>query len=376
MKRSESRFLIVVGLVVLTLVFSGILGAHEIYRLTQNKMIFNIWCTLSLIFQTPFIIIPLDRGRTVGFVGKYLPQWVSLFMVAWNLTQIFLFLLSPIIIFLPAENIFSEYFPIAIVLIVFGIVFRSAYRVVERVINLKIKSLPSDWKPLTILHLSDIHSGPFMRSSHLNKIVSRVNKRNFDLCVVTGDIVNHSAKELGWTLSILEKINSRLGTYASIGNHEYIDNEKEIEEGYKKSKIELLLDSSKLISSEKAKVRLIGVDFPFDKGITGAEEIKSALAKSINLSPIEKGELQVLLSHHPDGFQIAQTMGIPVTLSGHTHGGQIKFGKKTLANLMYKYAMGLYEQGGSFLYVSAGLGNWLPFRINVPCEYALITIEK
>jgi predicted MPP superfamily phosphohydrolase len=376
MKRSESRVVIVVGIVVTTLIFSGILGAHEIYRLTQNKMIFNIWCALCLIFQTPFIIIPLDRGRTIGFVGKYLPQWFSLFMVAWNLTQIFLLLLSPLIIFLPAENTFSEYFPVGVALIILCIVFRSAYRVVERVINLKVKTLPSDWVPLTILHLSDIHSGPFMRSSHLDKIVTRLNKKTFDLCVVTGDVVNHSAKELGWTLSSLEKINARLGTYASIGNHEYIDNEKEIEEGYKNSKIELLLDSSKLISSEKTKVRLIGVDFPFEKGITGAEEIKSALAKSINLSPVEKGELQVLLSHHPDGFQIAQTLGIPVTLSGHTHGGQIKFGKKSLANLMYKYVMGLYEQGGSFLYVSAGLGNWLPFRINVPCEYALITIEK
>jgi len=376
MKKSENRFVIVVGLVVLILVCSGVFGSHEIYRLTQNKLIFNIWCVLCFIFQTPLVIIPLDRGRTVGFVGKFLPQWVILSMVAWNLIQIFLLLLSPIIIFLPAKNIFSEYFPVAFGLIIIGIVFRSAYRVVERVIKLKIESLPLDWKPLTILHLSDIHSGPFMRFSHLNKIVARVNKTTFDLCVVTGDIVNHSAKELGWTLSLLEKINSRLGVYASIGNHEYIDNDKEVIEGYKNSSVELLLDSSKFISTEKARVRLIGVDFPFDNGVTGVDEINSALAKSIGLAPIEEGEFQVLLSHHPDGFKIAQSLGIPLTLSGHTHGGQIKFGKKGIANMLYEYVMGLYEQGGSFLYVSAGLGNWLPFRINVPCEYALITIEK
>jgi len=375
MKRSERRFYFVVGFVILILACSGIFASHEVFRLTENKGLAGIWWGFCFIFQMPLLLIPLDKGRTIGFIGRVLPQAVSLCLVAWNLIQIFSLLLAPILIFIPATPD-SVYGILIFVFIFFSIVFRSTHRVVKREISLKLGSLPSHWEPLTILHISDIHSGPFMRFSQLEKIVGRFNKEKFDLCVVTGDVVNHSAQDLGWTLDLLEKINSRLGTYAIMGNHEYIDNEKEIIKRYRSSKLELLLGSSKIIMNKLSQIRLIGVDYPFEDEMTSKLEIEKALLSSGEGLTSKTEEFRILLSHHPNGFISARELGVPLTLSGHTHGGQIKFGRLGVARLLYEFAMGLYEHQGSYLFVNAGLGNWLPFRINVPCEYALITVER
>ena len=285
-------------------------------------------------------------------------------------------LIFPIFWLVPPGGHFYDYFPILIVVGIEAIVFRSVFRVERNAIVIKVPDLPKNWKPLTILHLSDIHSGPFMRHKHLKNLINKFNREKFDLCVVTGDVVNHSATELQWTLDLLETINSPLGTFASIGNHEYIDDEKKVIETYSRSKIELILDSSKYISNGVHKVRLIGVDYPFEIKMTGEREINDALSRSLEKNPREEGEFNILLSHHPEGFDAAELLNIPLTLAGHTHGGQIEFSKKNTLGYFMKYIRGLYKRGSSFLYVNSGLGNWMPFRVNVPCEYALITVVR
>jgi predicted MPP superfamily phosphohydrolase len=124
------------------------------------------------------------------------------------------------------------------------------------------------------------------------------------------------------------------------------------------------------------RIRLIGVDYPFDEERTGRDEVHGALAASLPVSPQSPGELQILLSHHPNGFEVAKELNIPLTLSGHTHGGQIEVLGRNIVTAFQKYTKGLYTATDAFMYVNSGLGNWMPFRINVPCEYALITIES
>jgi predicted MPP superfamily phosphohydrolase len=308
-------------------------------------------------------------------MGRHFPQWIFLSMVAWIIGQLWIFLLAPVIIFLPTQSPLYTLVPIGVLIFVFITVFRSAHRVVEQSVKLQFDHLPESWTPLKILHLSDIHSGPFMRHQNLQKVVDRLNHQDFDLCLITGDVVNHSHKELHWTLELLEKLTPRLGSFAVMGNHEYIDDEKAIFSDYKKSKIDLIFESSRFISRGPHKIRLIGVDYPFEKGATSKTEIEAAMEKSSDTA-VDSSEFQILLSHHPNGFEVAKKMGIPLTLAGHTHGGQIRLGKKNLLNRFAKYVRGLYQEGTSYLYVSSGLGNWMPFRINVPCEFAVLTIER
>lgn len=88
----------------------------------------------------------------------------------------------------------------------------------------------------------------------------------------------------------------------------------------------------------------------------------------------------VLLSHRPELFDIYQTFGMDLVLAGHTHGGQIRlpfigglYGSDTF---FPEYDAGLFEQEGTAMIVSRGLGNSLfPLRINNRPEVVVITLR-
>ena len=76
------------------------------------------------------------------------------------------------------------------------------------------------------------------------------------------------------------------------------------------------------------------------------------------------------------GTEFAVLPHIPLTLSGHTHGGQLmltrQFGAGSIA---FKYWSGLYRKADSSLVVSNGTGNWFPLRINAPSEIGQIVLH-
>ena len=81
------------------------------------------------------------------------------------------------------------------------------------------------------------------------------------------------------------------------------------------------------------------------------------------------------MAHHPHAFDLAAEAKIPLTLSGHTHGGQIMPAGRGFGQMMYRYWSGLYDKGPSKLIVSNGVGNWFPLRINAPAEIVEITLR-
>ena len=83
----------------------------------------------------------------------------------------------------------------------------------------------------------------------------------------------------------------------------------------------------------------------------------------------------LLLSHRPEIFPQAAALGIPLTLAGHYHGGQIKLWGISPAHLRTPYPEGLYRINGSRLYVSCGIGTtFTPVRLNVPPEVTLLNL--
>jgi predicted MPP superfamily phosphohydrolase len=249
----------------------------------------------------------------------------------------------------------------------------------RREIKIKFKELPKDWKPLRILHMSDVHAGPFMKQTKLGKIVDQINSReDFHVAMLTGDLVNHEAQEALWALQQISRLKSPLGIYSVLGNHEYIDNENHVIECYGKTSVKLLRDSSVSIKHENHSFKIVGVDYPFEQIVTRAEDIEKAESKwhpdtsTSNSSP----HLKVLLSHHPSGFHAARAQKVHLTLAGHTHGGQVVILGRSIISWLVDYARGLYEDSGHYLFVNSGLGNWLPFRVFCPCEYAIIEIHS
>jgi len=135
----------------------------------------------------------------------------------------------------------------------------------------------------------------------------------------------------------------------------------------------LIVDDVMPVEIRGEKFNLLGLDW----GMQGQERTDGVNEHMKRL--IEKrwsGGFGILLAHHPHAFDQAAEAGIPLTLSGHTHGGQIMLTDKIgLGPLAYKYWSGVYEKGNQRLVVSNGVGNWFPVRIGAPAEIAKITLR-
>jgi predicted MPP superfamily phosphohydrolase len=85
----------------------------------------------------------------------------------------------------------------------------------------------------------------------------------------------------------------------------------------------------------------------------------------------------ILLAHHPHAFDAAADARLPLTLSGHTHGGQLAINRDINAgNVLFRYVSGLYQHGDCKLLVSNGTGNWFPLRVGAPAEIIEITLTR
>ena len=93
---------------------------------------------------------------------------------------------------------------------------------------------------------------------------------------------------------------------------------------------------------------------------------------------LEKGTFKILLSHDPSHWRrgVLHQTDIALTLSGHTHAGQVKIGKFSPAKWAYNEWGGKYTEGGSMLYVSLGIGGTVPFRFGAWPEINVITLRR
>jgi predicted MPP superfamily phosphohydrolase len=115
------------------------------------------------------------------------------------------------------------------------------------------------------------------------------------------------------------------------------------------------------------------VDYPFARTTSRQEAMQRSAERAF--ASARPGETLLCLSHHPDFFPIASQRGARLTISGHTHGGQVAGIGSALAHLFFKHVLGWYGDGDNKLYVSGGTGHWLPFRIGVPAEVTVLTLK-
>ena len=96
------------------------------------------------------------------------------------------------------------------------------------------------------------------------------------------------------------------------------------------------------------------------------------------LSSVSTGAFVIMLQHDPSAWrrEILPKSRVQLTLSGHTHGGQLSLFGFRPTMLTASEDKGLYEQSGRYLYVSAGLGGVVPFRFEMPGEITVITLHK
>lgn len=283
-----------------------------------------------------------------------------------------------------------------------------------RELTLHVPSWPERWEGVRIAHLSDFHLGELMPVERAVSLVERVAKVKPDLLACTGDVVDldwHGAEPL---LAAMGGVPATLGRYLVLGNHDLLDDPASLSCAASRNGMRVLHDAVERVDDDaRGEIRVGGIDW----GRTKRELSKRVEALS------ERPDL--LLAHNPKAFPSAARLGVPLTLAGHTHGGQfglpdrrvqpghgrgasaVRGGvgreatgatvrehrsaasdahdrapdrsahhaapAKSRTRLLRK---GFYAQGQSRLFVNVGAGSWFPARVNCPAEVLILTVRR
>jgi len=230
---------------------------------------------------------------------------------------------------------------------------------------------PSNWPrnldPLRVLLISDIHGGIFLKPQTLSEIFRALMELEPDLVAIGGDIVTGHSSELHPYLDAFSQLSGApLGAWFCFGNHDYFDGNPEI------IRSQLAAAGIHTLKNESAVLRHGSGEF-----VIGAIDDLILGKPDWNRLCAAHGRPHLLLAHNPDHFHEAEARGIPLTLSGHTHGGQIRFpgGPPIIRQSRFCLDEGAYAYRSSMLIVSRGLGSvGLPWRWGADPEAILIDI--
>lgn len=243
-----------------------------------------------------------------------------------------------------------------------------------RKIRVPLTKLASAQDGYRIVQLTDVHVGPTLGRSFLERVVRDVNALAPDLIVITGDLVDGSVDVLRSHVAPLARLSARDGVYFVTGNHEYYS-------GADEWIAHLTTLGVRTLRNERVTIGGDGEGGGFD--LAGVDDFRAAGAAIghgpdlgralVDLDPLRP---VVLLAHQPKQATAAAAAGVDLQLSGHTHAGQIR-PFDLLVELEQPYIHGLYDLGAMKLYVSPGTGYWgPPMRVGTTSEITEITLSR
>jgi len=318
---------------------------------------------LGLLSLIGLALIPILLGQKIARVARNTPTTItrSVEAPAWNRREFLRFAGA----MLPPVFTFS----------LTGIAMAQLNNIRVRRFALPIAALPKELDGITIAQVSDMHVGRFTNGEVLQKMVRMVNEMRADLVLLTGDLINDALADLDTGLELTRALEARFGLAIIEGNHDLIENPAEFERRVRASGIPFLLDESTIIDVHGFPVQLFGLSWTRIHG-QGRDAAIAAAVKKL-LEQREAGAFPILMAHHPHAFDAAADAGLPLTLSGHTHGGQLMLNEQSgFGPALFRYWSGLYERDQSKLIVSNGVGNWFPLRVNAPAEIVHLTLRR
>jgi predicted MPP superfamily phosphohydrolase len=213
---------------------------------------------------------------------------------------------------------------------------------------------------LRVLHLSDLHGNiPGPREA---AVLATIEREKPDLVVLTGDTCDTG--RFGPYASFLAALHAPLGVFAVEGNWEHWRPAEDEVATYRSAGITLLVNESRKLRDD---LWIVG----FDDQTGGRPDAVKALRD------VPASVTTLALMHSP-GFFDSIAGRVTFALAGHTHGGQVcapGLGPLWLPQGCGRYVAGVYEERGSTMYVSRGLGtSMLPVRFFSRPEIALVTL--
>jgi predicted MPP superfamily phosphohydrolase len=250
-----------------------------------------------------------------------------------------------------------------------------------------IRGLPAPLAGLRVVHLTDLHHGPWMPIDFIRRVVDDTNALNPDLVVLTGDYVLDSPKFIQPIVDELRRLRGRVGVVATLGNHDWWEGGVQCMRAFEAAGIPLIDNNRVFVTGDRTLSRTIGLAdrrhalcvAGFGDLWEGEPNYRSALHDLPEAMP------RLVLSHNPDSAEhdrlLRWSPRIDLMLSGHTHGGQVSvpgYGPPvTLSRYGQKYASGLVQGPICPVYVSRGIGTTVaPIRFGVRPEMAVFELAS
>ena len=251
-------------------------------------------------------------------------------------------------------------------------------------VDLYFKDLPKSFDGYRIVHVSDLHLGTFngWRSKILKAEMDSIEKQKANLICFTGDLQNIRPEEVEKMASVIRQ--PMKGTISVLGNHDYTEyikgdaKEKAAEEVRLINAEEKILkwtllrnQNTEITSPAKESIYVCGTENDGRPPFPNYSNYRKAM------QGVEPNSFVIMLQHDPSAWKRSILPKTPaqLTLSGHTHGGQMQIFGWRPTSILQQEDYGLYEQNGHYLYITAGLGGLVPFRLNMPNEIAVITLH-
>src|SRR5262245_61175065 len=245
-----------------------------------------------------------------------------------------------------------------------------------RAFDARFADLPPDLDGLRIVQISDLHVGPHTPERHLANIERAVNGARPDLIAITGDHVD-DARDTPLYAAAFAGLRAPLGIFAVPGNHDIYAGWTEVRAGLEAMGITVLVNDAVSIDRGNERLVVAGTGDPAGGGRLGGDDAAPHIGRT--LARVPKGAFVVALAHNPALWPYLADRGVQLTLSGHTHHGQVSIPSLgwSVASLFLEHAMGWYTRAGARLYINPGTNYWgLPLRIGALPEVTVVTLRR
>ena len=220
----------------------------------------------------------------------------------------------------------------------------------------------------------------------LQRAIDSINAQHADAIVFTGDMQNIWPDELPRQASYFRQLKAKDGVFAVLGNHDYAvyqdcdETEKTTNCGKTVKALcdmgfDLLLNEHRIVRRDSDSIVIAGME---NWGTKKRMPRKGDVIKTLTGITINPSPFIVMLQHDPSCWRekILPECNAQLTLSGHTHGGQISLLGWSPVAMSYSEWGGMTYEGARAIFVSTGLGALIPFRLGLPGEIVVITLKK
>ncbi|MDB4878738.1 MAG: metallophosphoesterase [Gemmatimonadetes bacterium] len=252
-----------------------------------------------------------------------------------------------------------------------------AGRLAIRQVDAEVPGLGPEFDGLRIVQLSDLHVGPHTSRRFLQRVVDAAQSLSPDLIAVTGDLIDDRAEDVSVYARTLGGLRAPLGVYMIPGNHDVYAGWEEVERALRAAKLgTVLVNDVQLLRRGASTITLLGTGDP-----AGGARGQSRVAPDVDraMSRVPHGATVIAFAHNPALWPSLARRGVALTLSGHTHYGQLALPGLgwSLASPFLEHAMGAHQLEDALLYISPGTGYWgIPFRLGAPPEVTLVTLRS